>query len=64
VLAIQICVAEDGRVSEAALRSAVSPTLDGIVLEAVRSWRYHPRLVDGQPAPFCHGVVIRYERAL
>jgi hypothetical protein len=23
---------------------------------------YRPRVVDGKPTPFCHGVVIKYER--
>jgi hypothetical protein len=32
------------------------------VLAAAKTWLYRPRLVDGKPTPFCHGVVIKYER--
>jgi TonB family protein len=59
---LEICVAEDGRVREAVLRSSASPRLDPVVLAAAKTWQYRPRLVDGKPAPFCHGVVIKYER--
>jgi hypothetical protein len=33
-----------------------------VVLAAAKTWQYQPRLVNGKPAPFCHGVVIKYER--
>jgi hypothetical protein len=62
IVKLEICVAEDGRVSEAALRSSASARLDPVVLAAAKTWRYRPRLVGGKPAPFCHGVVIKYER--
>jgi hypothetical protein len=62
VVKLEICVAEDGRVREAVLRSSASPRLDPIVRAAAETWQYRPRLVDGKPAPFCHGVVIKYER--
>jgi hypothetical protein len=62
IVKLEICVAEDGRVREAALRSSASARLDPVVLAAARTWQYRPRLVDGKPTPFCHGVVIKYER--
>ena len=62
VVKLEICVAEDGRVREAVLRSSESPRLDAVVLAAAKTWRYRPRLVDGKPAAFCHGAVIKYER--
>jgi TonB family protein len=62
VVKLEICVADDGRVREAVLRSSASARLDPIVLAAVRTWRYRPRLVGGKATPFCHGVVIKYER--
>ena len=55
---LEICVGADGRVHEAALRSSASARLDPVVLAAAKTWQYRPRLVDGKPAPFCHGVVI------
>jgi hypothetical protein len=62
IVKLEICVGEDGRVREAALRSSASTRLDPLVLAAARTWLYRPRVVDGKPAPFCHGVVIKYER--
>jgi hypothetical protein len=62
VVKLEICVGEDGHVREAVLRSSASPRLDPVVLAAAKTWQYRPRLVNGKPAPFCHGVVIKYER--
>jgi hypothetical protein len=62
VVAIELCVSEQGQVSEAELLSGASPRLDPMVLAAVRGWRYRPRLEGGKPSPFCHGVIIKYER--
>ena len=62
VVKLELCVGADGRVHEAALRSSASARLDPVVLAAAKTWQYRPRLVDGKPAPFCHGVVIKYER--
>jgi outer membrane biosynthesis protein TonB len=61
MVVVELCVSEEGRVSEAALRSHRAPHLDALVLDAVRGWRYRPRLLDGRPSPFCHGVAIRYD---
>jgi hypothetical protein len=61
---LRVCVSTEGRVSEVTVTLAGSPALDGIVIEAVRSWRYRPRLSGGAAVPFCHRVLIRYERAL
>ena len=62
IVRLEICVSAQGHVSEAVLRSSASPRLDPLVLAAAKTWQYRPRVVDGSPAPFCHGVVIKYER--
>jgi hypothetical protein len=59
---LEICVGEDGLVTDAVLRSSASPRLDPIVRAAARTWRYRARVVGGKPTRFCHGVAIRYER--
>ena len=62
IVKLEICVGTDGRVRDAVLRSSASARLDPVVLAAAKTWQYQPRLVNGKPAPFCHGVVIKYER--
>jgi hypothetical protein len=62
IVKLELCVGEDGLVREAALRSSASARLDPVVLAAAKTWQYRPRVVDGRPASFCHGVVIKYER--
>jgi hypothetical protein len=62
IVSIELCVSESGQVSDAELLSGASDRLDPVVLAAVRGWRYRPRLQAGQPTPFCHGVIIKYER--
>jgi TonB family protein len=61
LVVIDLCVSPDGQVTEASLLSGRSSTLDPVVLRAVRTWRYRPRLVAGRPQGFCHVVTIRYE---
>lgn len=61
LVALEVCVSEEGQVSEAVLRSHASDRLDPQVLAAVRGWRYRPRMQDGRAVPFCHGVLIRYD---
>jgi hypothetical protein len=63
IVRVGLCVSEAGVVSRAVLQSAASPTLDPVVLAAVRTWRYRPRTIDGEPRPFCHAVTIAYERS-
>jgi len=62
VVRLEICVGEDGDVREVVLRSSASPRLDPVVVAAAKTWQYRPRFVDGKATPFCHGVVIKYER--
>jgi TonB family protein len=63
IVRVALCVSEAGSVTDAVLQSSASSTLDPLVLAAVRSWRYRPRLIDGTPHRFCHAVTIAYERA-
>jgi hypothetical protein len=62
LIVLDVCVSGDGQVSDVALVKPASRVLDPVVLEAVRTWRYKPRLVDGNPRAFCHVVAIKYEQ--
>jgi hypothetical protein len=58
---MEICVAQDGRVSDVDFDHQ-SPRDLGVALgAAVRGWRYRPLMVDGRAAPFCHRLTVSYE---
>ena len=62
VIVLDVCVSGEGEVSDVDLIKPASRTLDPVVLAAVRTWRYRPRLVEGQAHAFCHVVAIKYEQ--
>jgi hypothetical protein len=62
LIVLDVCVSGEGQVSDVTLVRPASRTLDPVVLEAVRTWRYKPRLVDGHAQAFCHVVAIKYEQ--
>ncbi|HEY0707960.1 MAG TPA: hypothetical protein VGG33_14245 [Polyangia bacterium] len=58
---MEICVAQDGRVSDVGF-DRNSPRDLGVALgAAVRGWRYRPLVVDGRASPFCHRLTVSYE---
>lgn len=61
-IVLDVCVSGEGQVSDVALVKPASRIFDPVVLEAVRTWRYKPRLVDGHARAFCHVVAIKYEQ--
>jgi hypothetical protein len=61
VVVIDLCVSAEGQVTEAALLTGRSARLDPVVLRAVRTWRYRPRVIGGRAEAFCHVVTILYE---
>jgi TonB family protein len=58
---VQICVSAEGNVDEVQLLQGAAPELDSAVVSTLRTWRYRPRMVDGQPRPFCHLMKIHYQ---
>jgi protein TonB len=56
-----LCVAPDGRVSEAHVMGD-GRSLAEAVDTAVRTWRYRPFVVQGRPRPVCFSVPFRVER--
>jgi TonB family protein len=61
LVVLDVCVSGEGQVSDVALVRPASPSFDPVLLEAVRTWRYKPRLVGGSARAFCHVVAIKYE---
>lgn len=54
-----MCVSAQGTVTSVRLVKGAGPAIDGQIPSVLRRWRYRPRMVDGQPQPFCYPL--RYE---
>jgi hypothetical protein len=50
----RICVGADGGVTNVKVLKTAGPTVDGDWTRVIRTWRYRPYTLDGQPTPFCH----------
>jgi protein TonB len=59
VVILEVLIDEDGRIDRLkVLRS--EPLLDAAALDAVRSWRYTPTLLNGVPVPVLGTVSVRF----
>ncbi len=61
---VEVCVTERGTVNDVVVRQSAGNDTDGFLINAIRSWRYRPRLVSGSPRPFCHPIRIVYKKEL
>jgi TonB family protein len=61
---VEICVSERGEVTDVVVRQSAGNDADSFLINAIRSWRYRPRLVMGSARPFCHPIRIVYKREL
>jgi hypothetical protein len=50
----QVCVSAEGLVTSVAVKDGGARDLEQVITASVHSWRYRPRLIAGQPRPFCH----------
>jgi TonB family protein len=50
--ALEIIINEKGQVEAATIRESVSPAYDRLAVDAARSWRYKPAMLDGVPVKF------------
>lgn len=50
--ALEIIINEKGQVESATIRESVSPAYDRLAVDAARSWRYKPAMLDGVPVKF------------
>jgi len=60
VVVLDVCVSNEGAVSDVMITRGATDPLDTAVRAAVRTWRYRPLIVAGTPMPFCHVVQIDY----
>ena len=56
---IECAIDPSGRVVDATVTRS-NPVFDASALDAVRSWRYRPTLVDGVPVPVLMTVTVRF----
>lgn len=59
-LAVEVCIGVNGRVDRVAVLQSAHADLDRVVVQAIRSWRYRPLIVDSALASFCHMLKIDY----
>jgi outer membrane biosynthesis protein TonB len=57
---IEVCVSEQGGVSNVTLNDGAAPALEDALRSAIRTWRYRPLIVAGFAKPFCHAMEIKY----
>jgi TonB family protein len=50
--ALEIVINERGQVESATIRESVSPAYDRLAVDAARSWRFKPAMLDGVPVKF------------
>jgi TonB family protein len=49
---LEVIIDEQGRVTNATIRSPIHPVYDSQLLVAARDWKYKPAMVNGQPVKF------------
>jgi len=59
VVIAEIVVNERGEVADAKVVRSI-PLLDDAALAAVKTWRYDPTIVDGQPVPVRMNVTVNF----
>ena len=60
-VATRICINTAGRVERVEVEQVNDAEIDALVVGAERKWRYRPRIVRGEPRPFCHPMIITFE---
>jgi periplasmic protein TonB len=58
---IKICVSKEGTVSDVKIIKGMDPSVDPLLRDKIKTWRYKPVSIDGRPITFCYNL--RYEHA-
>lgn len=59
---VEIIIDENGLVERATMTVPVNAVYDGLVLQAVKGWRFRPATVDGVPVKFRNGIPLDLKR--
>ncbi len=58
---VRLCIGADGKVdSQKVIKSTGYPAYDDKLLRTMRTWRYRPHTVNGEPTPACFAVQLLY----
>jgi protein TonB len=57
---IKVCVSTSGNVDKLTMLKGSDPLADAEALRVLKTWRYRPFLVNGNPAPFCYPQPIEF----
>jgi protein TonB len=60
VVVIQAVIDETGKVARTRLLHGVHPSLDQAAVEAIRTWRFEPALLDGEPVAVYYNLTINF----
>lgn len=58
---MEIVINQVGRVEQAGLRQSIHPTYDGLILSAVKDWRYQPAMHEGRPVKFRKVIEVLFD---
>jgi protein TonB len=58
---VQAAIGRDGEVAAVRLIKGLPLGLSEAVVEAIRSWRFEPALLSGEPVPVYYNLTVLYE---
>ena len=58
---LSVVIGDDGQVRQPKVVRSVSPSMDRAALEAVRTWRYRPAMLNGAPVSVYGIVTVNFE---
>jgi outer membrane biosynthesis protein TonB len=53
---LAICADESGAVTSVKTIKSAHPDFDPEIVAKIKTWRYHPYVVNGKPVPFCYNL--------
>lgn len=60
VVVVQTVIAKDGSIARTRILKGVHPSLDAAAVEAIRTWRFEPALLDGEPVAVYYNLTINF----
>jgi TonB family protein len=61
-IVVDVNLSADGQIQQTSLVSGMSNALDQLVLDTVRSWQFHPAMLNGRPVPSTMELVFPFDK--